>query len=109
MLPIGRPRARTAVQVEVVQLQDGVPGGNEETYDFLVQTQVGLSADSGIEGSDPPRLREALRTAGLGTEGTAAPCAAALAIFEVIAGTIITRTALEGRFSVGSAADPYNL
>ncbi len=34
------------VAVEVLQLEDGAPDGNEETYSFLVQTQVGLSAKS---------------------------------------------------------------
>src|SRR3984957_17805963 len=34
------------VTVEVLQLEAGAPDGNEETYDFLVQTQVGLSARS---------------------------------------------------------------
>jgi hypothetical protein len=34
------------VTVEVLQLEDGTPDGNEETHSFLVQTQVGLSAKS---------------------------------------------------------------
>ncbi len=66
-------------------------------------------ADAGIDGSDPQRLLQALRTAGLGTDGTAEPCAAALALFEVITGTIITQKILEGRLTVGSVSDPYNL
>jgi hypothetical protein len=34
------------VTVEVLQLEAGAPDGNEKTYNFLVQTQVGLSARS---------------------------------------------------------------
>jgi hypothetical protein len=34
------------VTVGVLQLQDGVPDGNEEAYDFLVQTEASLSATS---------------------------------------------------------------
>ena len=66
-------------------------------------------ADAGIDGSDPQRLLQALRTAGLDTDGITRPCAAALALFEVITGTIITQQTLEGRFTVGSVSDPYSL
>jgi len=65
-------------------------------------------ADAGIDGSDPQRLLQALRTAGLGTDGTTDPCTAALALFEVITGTVVTRRILEGHFTVGSVSDPYS-
>ena len=66
-------------------------------------------ADAGVDGTDPQRLRQALAAAGLDADGTTTPCAAALALFEAITGTTITQQILEGRFTVGSVSDPYQL
>jgi hypothetical protein len=75
----------------------------------LAEFSLTDGADAGVDGSEPRRLLEALRTAGLSTDGTTEPCAAALALFEVITGAVITQEILGGEFTVGSVAEPYNL
>jgi hypothetical protein len=81
------------------------------TSDRITVAEFSLTdgADAGIDGSDPQRLLTALRRAELDTDGTTEPCAAALALFEVITGAVITQEVLGAKFTVGSVSDPYNL
>jgi hypothetical protein len=75
----------------------------------LAEFSLTDGAAAGIDGTDPERLLEMLATAGLGADGTTEPGAAALALFEVIAGAVITQEVLAGGFTVGSVPDPYRL
>ena len=55
----------------------------------LAELSLTDGADAGIDGNDPQRLLEVLRSAGLDTDGTTEPCAAALALLEVITGAVM--------------------
>ena len=77
-----------------------------ESGDNLVE--FSLTEGTALSGSNPRRLAEIMRQAGIDPANAAPPCATALALLEAITGVVITRQMLtDGEFTCGTVSFPY--